>query len=1194
MKSILIILAFLLQAICLQLIGQQTAGIQGVTPPTPQAYAMTSFEAQQPSLYTGTANISIPLYNFNFEGMQIPLSLSYSAGGIRVNEEASEVGLGWSMNATAVISRTIEGKDDLFNGSNDIGYVHHTTAIQDVVFVSPYWNSLATGFIDTQPDIFNYNFFGHSGSFNLNKKENANDDITVNKLSSDNVKVSYLTDQSFTLTTPQGFIGLFSVKERSTTISTVTSTDNLSFLKNNTGYPDITSLKNSGQYRPVTSWYLKSLTAPNGKILNFDYAIDSDGNSQYVSITQPTFGEANVNSGQLPLFRTIQEHVYLTKIEIANEIKIDFNLENRDDLEKNTLVTLANNPDYITSSSYTPQRYSGIHIQGLLSFSTLDKTISFNQSYFHQEFFVYQGSNDNEFQWMRNRLDKVIIDDQVYRFQYEYGEKGLPNKSNFGIDNFGYFLKDLPNYSSLIRYDLRNFSATTPWTTTFSQTSNTQSILDNAKIGVLKKIYYPTGGYTEYEYELHDYYVQGSLLAEGAESINTNGDAGNAKGGGLRVKSVTSYSDKNIVATKKSYQYKLADPNRSSGLLMNPLWYFFYWEPTAYPGTFATKFISPSQMLSVNTAQGSKIGYSRVIEIFEGVNESFNKIYEFENIPTILQPNWQEYRVLGSQTYRNGRLALEVSKNSNDTEVETKQSFFNDDLINEVQGLRLILEQGSLFAHFRYKVQNIFSGVSQSVSVRKFSGTNLTTTTNYLYNNIKQLSSEETIGSNGEISKVTYRRPYDITSPSSAITAMKARNILEPTIEVFQEKNGDEVSAQGNQFELDASNLIVLRKTFLWNRDKGAFVGTSDGSTFGGGYELQNHFTKYDSQGRILEAVDKAGVYTSLLWGHNNTLPIVKGDGISHANLSAAFAASQGANFEADIRNHTNTADGFVSTYQHNPLVGVLEQGDPNSLNTSFVYDENYRLHHIKDDDGNVVQQYDYNFEQGADKSIVLTQSGIQFGTVAPNSSETKVFKVKNVGNDVIDITYVSFSNSYFASSWNDFPIAPGQTFNLPVTLNAPATNGGISSTVSLYQNPLNSADLTFNITASIDVPVREMSLPSTCALITTTFATTNVTIQNTGNDYLEVNSIQIESSDANDGIQLVLPSSGEWREGLYGPYELPLYIAPNSSGTFGVRFVNFSLGNWDNLTTLRIYSNSTNGYPSTYDATVLVKNNCN
>ena len=64
------------------------------------------------SPYTGTADVTVPIYTIQAKGISVPVSLSYHTGGIKAKEEASWVGLGWALNAGGMISRRIMGHDD--------------------------------------------------------------------------------------------------------------------------------------------------------------------------------------------------------------------------------------------------------------------------------------------------------------------------------------------------------------------------------------------------------------------------------------------------------------------------------------------------------------------------------------------------------------------------------------------------------------------------------------------------------------------------------------------------------------------------------------------------------------------------------------------------------------------------------------------------------------------------------------------------------------------------------------------------------------------------------------------------------------------------------------------------------------------------------------------------------------------------
>ena len=80
--------------------------------PSPESHALMQYSDIPVSLYTGIPDISIPIYTINVGNFSLPISLRYHASGIKVAQEASRVGLGWSLHAGGCISRTIQERDD--------------------------------------------------------------------------------------------------------------------------------------------------------------------------------------------------------------------------------------------------------------------------------------------------------------------------------------------------------------------------------------------------------------------------------------------------------------------------------------------------------------------------------------------------------------------------------------------------------------------------------------------------------------------------------------------------------------------------------------------------------------------------------------------------------------------------------------------------------------------------------------------------------------------------------------------------------------------------------------------------------------------------------------------------------------------------------------------------------------------------
>lgn len=92
-----------------------SAQFNDVTPSTPSISTASSSQLLQINndLYNGKVNTSIPILNYDFEGIQFPITLNYSGGnGIKTDEMPTWVGLGWSLQAGGFVHRTVRGKPD--------------------------------------------------------------------------------------------------------------------------------------------------------------------------------------------------------------------------------------------------------------------------------------------------------------------------------------------------------------------------------------------------------------------------------------------------------------------------------------------------------------------------------------------------------------------------------------------------------------------------------------------------------------------------------------------------------------------------------------------------------------------------------------------------------------------------------------------------------------------------------------------------------------------------------------------------------------------------------------------------------------------------------------------------------------------------------------------------------------------------
>src|SRR5690606_7062780 len=141
-------------------------------PANPDVAQLGRFGSIPVNKYNGTANINIPIYEIDFDGLKIPIALKYNTGGVRVEQEASWVGLGWSLSEGMTITREVNGYEDIYDydhrNAESVGWIHARDYFlpdqtdgwvsgelseMDLNELQSSYNS-GNNPIDTQPDIF--------------------------------------------------------------------------------------------------------------------------------------------------------------------------------------------------------------------------------------------------------------------------------------------------------------------------------------------------------------------------------------------------------------------------------------------------------------------------------------------------------------------------------------------------------------------------------------------------------------------------------------------------------------------------------------------------------------------------------------------------------------------------------------------------------------------------------------------------------------------------------------------------------------------------------------------------------------------------------------------------------------------------------------------------------------------------------
>lgn len=225
-------------------------------PLTPEAAGLGRFGTVPVSLYTGVPSIEIPLFTFHTTAVEVPIKLQYHGGGVRLDQKATWVGLGWNLMAGGAVTRVCRGIDDFGSG----GYVGGAPAVpigsvlaecgKNRDAATPgfeYVERLTKGGVDSQADLFSFNFLGYSGSFVL-------DQGGIPHLTTLQPLRITLAATGWEIVTPDGTKCLFEAMELTQPATA------------------------GGAAQGVSAWYLTRLTTRFGEQVNFEYG---DYNASY-------------------------------------------------------------------------------------------------------------------------------------------------------------------------------------------------------------------------------------------------------------------------------------------------------------------------------------------------------------------------------------------------------------------------------------------------------------------------------------------------------------------------------------------------------------------------------------------------------------------------------------------------------------------------------------------------------------------------------------------------------------------------------------------------------------------------------------------------------------------------------------------------------------------------------------------------
>ena len=827
---------------------------------------------------TGIPNIAIPIYSLKEKGFELPISVAYHAGGIRVEDQSSNVGLGWTLIADATISRTVKGVPDESGGGyyTNSGPYPFLSPFIIPPLISPPPITITPGQIydqnegwqDTEPDMFYFNVGNYSGKFifDTGRKVRLIPQQDLKIVANTPWGSSFFT---FTITTPEG-------------------------IKYSFGYADQSAIDASATSAPISAWHVEKITLLNNQTIEFEYSQEGKG-AERVFVHESSI----VPKGWCPQLLRADSYQSTISYKISKikskstEIHFNYKSTLREDCS----------PNY--SFMHALDR---IVVKSLISDDTI-KCVNFYTSYFV--------SNDNssiiyaDYITKRLRLDSIkesgrnqeILSGYIFSYNkhnYTTSQK-LPSKLCTSQDHWGFY-NGKANGANL--YPTLTFSNNSGTHFSTCVGANREPDSNYRKAYILDEIIYPTGGKVKYLYEstVHSSTIIGGLrvkeiiLEDGATAIET--------------KKKFTYENPAVVGGSPIYQQHIDNPigfDYAPFYDICDLWisdtimkYMCFTSPVNYSGQLTS----------------NRVYFEKVIETIEN-NGSIESFYDVESL-------YGEQDLVDAQTYPfiiiqplllSGKLLKESYKNDTgflQKEVEYSYMTYSK-VANSFAGHKY-----NPFCHPFIRYYGLSTGAACLVAKQEtdfISDTNyIIKRTEYEYGGIPSLTDlyinnvpvkhhlvTKQIDLLHENLITRFKYPLDFLN-SGFITNLVGRNLISTPLEktVSRIKSGSEYIIGGSVNTFKPGSVLVdkiykmeVTSPVLLSNFVNSSMSNTGSFDFDTRYNTEMQFLKYDSISNIVEYQEKSNFKKTFIWDYLLQYPIASIDNAD--STSVAFTS-----FESD------------------------------------------------------------------------------------------------------------------------------------------------------------------------------------------------------------------------------------------------------------------------------------------------------
>lgn len=915
---------------------------------TPEAASLASYTDVPVSHYTGVPEISIPLYTIQDGDFELPLTLRYHASGIQAAQEATWVGLGWSLDVGGTVSRTVNGTDDFLERGWDRSYPWvrkgwydapayngDWRTLYDTVAVSgsaPMGNLRLHQIYDAEPDIFFYALPGLSGKFLLEKGGGA---VLFNR--SHNVKVEVVRPKGrqavhLTLYDSKGNKYFFE-KEVVSLNYTASGPLYKNTITANAKYDDSPSDYTTWEYiRPMddyeagpaapyemtTSWLLTRIETSRGRTITFDYEAEEQEFPAQESC-EVYNSKKDPHSRYFYRSKQVNRSWRLTRISWDHG-HVEFPASAREDMRG------------------TARKLDAVRLYD--ADGKFLRAFSLHHSYFNGD---WSGDEQYAHVFKRLRLDSLSVTGISSKYKFSYNGGMLPAKNSKDVDYWGY-----PNG----RTYGENYCIGVKLPDGTSYAGVTKDANTHAAITAsLHTITYPMGGTSAFYYENNDIGQTFSSITnndEGGGKQNAAASSGNTcrqaflavyhnavanehpdlpecdtlafkvasttasptYGAGLRIASIETDT---IVRT---FKY-------SQGTVMRPPTLYYFGKRAGYTEADAEALVQVSESKTpLSTfSQGNAVGYDWVEESVCTYGDTITTRHEFLNEAETEQYDDSFPDAPFLAVYTNG-LPSAVGNGQNGKTLREETCTYKPVRRSRIWALRDRSQQGWDSDRLSYYYDIEWPQLREKTETVHEQNGDYVQRMAYSYNDNHLLRSATTVT---DSITVEWRTLYPSDLTGSVYRQMADSNALAIPVEVMTLKDGKVATAR--RVEYADSLGLFLPKTLLQTE------GTTllDSANYASTYSARMHFDGYDAKGRLLQMRQGASTLT-YEWDERSWQP------------SAI------------------TQDGLTTRYTHAPLLGVTSITPPNGNTVHYTYDGLGRLTSKADLDSCLQAAYSYYY----------------------------------------------------------------------------------------------------------------------------------------------------------------------------------------------------------------------------------------